>query len=169
MAVTVNERDKIMQTSPARIVPVQPADQIVVEGYTGIKLVSDVSIWNAAPASSPYRIQPGNGLQRETLSVQLTGIAPGTAITWEIGSYAQAWNEATQSYVITWFSVTPVTDHGILLTPGGNPNMVRTIEMTSYPRSQAFPGKYGTFNGGVRVRAIWATKLFESVKGIIQH
>jgi hypothetical protein len=170
MATLVNDRDRQMQTSTARVVAVLPADQVVVPGYTGIKLISDVNVWNAAPVTSPYRIQPGSsGLVRETLTVQFTGIAPSTTVTWEIGSYAQAWNEATQSYIITWFTVTPVTDHGILVTPGSTPNTVRTIEQTSYPRSQAFPGKYGYMNGGIRISCTWAAQTFSAVKGIIQH
>jgi hypothetical protein len=169
MAAVVNERDKIMRTAAARIVAAQPADQIIVPGYTGIRLVGDVDTWDDAPTASPYRIQPATGgLARETLSVIFSGITPDTAVTWELGTYLYEWDAAKQDYVIGSFAVAPISYHGIILTTTGVQS-VRTIEMTSYPRSSPFPGvNTGLLGGAVRAKVTWGGSDFYGLKAIKQ-
>jgi hypothetical protein len=171
MSTVVNERDKIMRFSPQRVVPVTPAEQLVIAGYTGIKLNSDVYIWNASGGA--YWIQPGSGtgVSRETLSVGFQGITVSTPVTWRVGKVTLAWDSVKADYVATSFVEQPVSEHGIIVTPGPDPN-VKTVEMTSYPRSLPFPCRFGVLGGqggAVYVTCVWAGQTFAAHKLIYQH
>jgi hypothetical protein len=168
MSNIVNERDKLMRFAPLRVVPVQPVQESIIAGYTGIKMTSDAGTWGAS--NHPlYRIQPGStGLVRQTLWIQFSGIATNTPITWHVGKVNTAWNSTKLDYDFISYEEQPVSEHGIILTPSPDPN-VRTIEMTSYPRSLPFPGKYQVLNGAVFATCTWAAKEFVAWALIIQH
>lgn len=167
MADIVNERDLIMQSSPSRTVAVAAAEQIVVPNFTGIKILSDTGYW-AEDVYTSYWITPiggtvASGSPRGTYTVTLTGMSVATPIIWQLGVYASAFDSVKQAYVITSFTELPVSEHGIILTNSADP-AIKTMEVTSYPRSQpkqpisGYIGHsvtYPTQHGCIRVKANW--------------
>jgi len=178
MAATVNERDLTMQGSPQRIVPVTAVEQIIVPGYTGIKLNSDVGYWSVGPYENNTLWQtPTSGVPtgpRETLSVVFTGMNPPPAITWQLGGYTTVYDTATSKWVITGFSELTLPQHGIILTNSADPS-IKTIEAASYPYSLPYPNSTGymghaavdpNLRGCVRVKVTFGGTDFVAYKNV---
>lgn len=174
MAAIVNERDRLLLTAASRTVAVT-APQVVVPGYTGISLSSDVNVWigTGSPTYSPYRIIPSNNLLRETLSVSFVGMTGSPTVTWEIG--LADYDYATGNYVA--FRAAPVADHGIILSATGN-SYVKTVDASTYLWSLPFPGTSGVLGspppgksgvGVVRVSVLWGSTNFYSLKRVVQQ
>jgi len=76
MAQIVNERDLILQSAAQRILPVDPPTAIIIEGFTGISLAKDISMF--VVSGTPYPVQP----ERCVLTATLKGIPLSQTVTW---------------------------------------------------------------------------------------
>lgn len=168
MAAIANDRDNIMRTSPLRVVPVQAVDQIIVPGYTGIDLKSDVGYWSIGPFSDlggVWQLPTNGNFQgpRQILTLILTGMDPNPPITWEIGGYTGGTYVGSKLTVAS-FTALPLNQHGIILSQQADPR-IKIIEATSYPSSSAYPCASGymghatsnpALHGCVRAKVTWS-------------
>jgi hypothetical protein len=178
MAAIANDRDNIMRTSPLRVVPVQAADQVIVPGFTGIDLKSDVGYWGRGPFPDLGGVWqlPTNGNftgPREILTLIFSGMDPNPVITWDIGG-ATGLAYSGGKLTVTSFTVLPSDQHGIILSQQADPRK-KIIEATSYPSSAAYPCTSGymghassnsALHGCVRAKVTWGGTDFYAYKDV---
>ena len=176
MASVVNERDKLMRQSAQRVVSVQPTEQIVVEGYTGLKVVSDNGYWASGGSMYPYHVVPNGmykGQDKESIAVVLTGIPGNTPITWKCGTGTIHWDASKGEWIQDTFIEKPFgygdpnVYTGIILTPTPDP-LVVTVNAASYPKTTPLPPNGSLYNwgGAVRASVVWGGKEFWMFKMI---
>lgn len=165
MADVINKRDKLLQEAETRVIVVPPPEPIIIEGFTGVEILKDGQMF-VISASGQFScwVTGGSSRDRLILTAKLKGIPNSTPVTWRTGGLKYLTDPVDNHIIGSEFD--PTISSTIILTETGDP-LVRTIEVSNYPRPNTTAFSWGTIpNGYIEVSVPFGSRTFKALTAV---